>query len=148
VLSLAVVASVVAAPLIVDIYASGFTASEHQVAVTLTRFFLPQVLFYGLGSTMAAIINAQGRFGLPAWAPVANNIIVTAALMYLLVGGTGSVSAISTSELVVLGFGTTLGIAAQTAILAPSLRRRGGGWLRAFDPHRVADGAAMLRALR
>ena len=124
------VASVVAAPLIVDIYASGFTASEHQVAVTLTRFFLPQVLFYGLGSTMAAIINAQGRFGLPAWAPVANNVIVTAAaLMYILVGGTGSVTAISTSELVVLGLGTTLGIAAQAAILAPSLRRRGGGCL-------------------
>ena len=138
-LSLAVAASVLAAPLIVDIYASGFTTSEHHVAVTLTRFFLPQVLFYGLGSTMAAIINAQGRFGLPAWAPVANNVIVTAAaLMYILVGGTGSVTAISTSELVVLGLGTTLGIAAQAAILAPSLRRRGGGWLRAFDPRRLA----------
>jgi putative peptidoglycan lipid II flippase len=149
VLSLAVVASVLAAPLIVDIYASGFTASEHHVAVTLTRFFLPQVLFYGLGSTMAAIINAQGRFGLPAWAPVANNVIVTAAaLMYLLVGGTGSVTAITTSELVILGLGTTLGIAAQTAILVPSLRRRGRGWLRAFDPRRLADRPATLRALR
>ena len=148
-LSLAVAASVLAAPLIVDIYASGFTTSEHHVAVTLTRFFLPQVLFYGLGSTMAAIINAQGRFGLPAWAPVANNVIVTAAaLMYILVGGTGSVTAISTSELVVLGLGTTLGIAAQAAILAPSLRRRGGGWLRAFDPRRLGDRHAMLRALR
>lgn len=61
---------------------------------------------------MAAIINAQGRFGLPAWAPVANNVIViAAALMYLLVGGTGSVTGITTSELVILGLGTTLGIA-------------------------------------
>ena len=65
-----------------------------------------------------------------------------------LVGGTGSVTAITTSELVILGLGTTLGIAAQTAILVPSLRRRGRGWLRAFDPRRLADRPATLRALR
>ncbi len=149
ILSVAVVVSILAAPLIVDIYAASFPGREHNVAVVLTRFFLPQILFYGLGSTMAAILNTRGRFGLPAWAPVANNLIViAAALMYLLIGGTGSLSNFTLAEELILGLGTTVGIATQAAILVPSLRRSGQIRLQAFSPRRLADRAAMLRAVR
>lgn len=148
-LGAAVVISIVAAPLLVDLYAAGFTPAEHHLAVVLTRFFLPQVLFYGLGATMAAIINARGRFGLPAWAPVINNLVViTAGLLYVIVGGRGSVAAITPAEQLILGLGTTLGIVAQTVVLAPALRRCGIRWRQTLLARALPDRGQLQRAAR
>ncbi|MGV9779235.1 lipid II flippase MurJ [Streptosporangium sp. NPDC003464] len=56
-----------------------------------TRYFMPQILFYGVSATLAAVLNARSRFTSPMWAPVANNLVVIAtALVFLLIGGTGS----------------------------------------------------------
>lgn len=148
-LGAAVVISVVAAPLLVNLYATGLTPSEDHLAIVLTRFFLPQVLFYGLGATMGAIINARGRFGLPAWAPVLNNLVVIAAgLLYVVVGGRGSVTAITPTEELVLGLGTTLGIVAQTVVLAPALRRSGIRWRQTLVARLPPDREQLKRAVR
>ena len=42
------------------------------------RWFLPQIVFYGIGATIGAILNIRGRFGAPMVTPVLNNLVVIA----------------------------------------------------------------------
>jgi len=120
---------VVLAPQIVDIYAnSAVSESDRDLAVTFARFFLPQVLFYGLGAILAAWLNTRGRFGPPMWAPVLNNLVVIATLVvFVLIPGPSELTSatITDSQVMVLGIGVTLGIFVQTVALVPALRATG-----------------------
>lgn len=120
---------VLLAPLVVDLYVNpGVSEENRDLAVTFARFFLPQMLFYGLGAILGAWLNTRGRFGPPMWAPVLNNlvVIVTLLLFALLPGPSELTSAtITQTQVLVLGIGVTLGIVAQTAALLPALRRTG-----------------------
>ncbi len=104
--------------------------ADPQVNQPLTTAFayllLPQVIFYGLSSVFMAILNNRNVFGPPAWAPVVNNIVAIATLaLYLIVPGELSVDPVrmGNAKLLVLGVGTTLGVAAQAAILLVAIRR-------------------------
>jgi len=62
---------------------------------------------------------------------VLNNVVVIATLvLFVLVSGPRAVTpaSLSTSQQVVLGVGTTLGVVAMTAALLPSLRASGFRW--------------------
>ena len=131
----AVLLLVLAAPLVVGIYLRTGTPT-YDLAVLLARFFLPQVLFYGLGAVMGAWLNTQGRFGAPMWAPVLNNVVViVTGLLFLLVPGPGQLTAgtITHGQTTLLGVGVTLGILAQTLALVPSLRATGLSLRPRFD---------------
>ncbi|MEV4259318.1 murein biosynthesis integral membrane protein MurJ, partial [Spirillospora sp. NPDC049652] len=129
-----VIVTVVAAPLIVDATVSGFAPPQRHLAVLFTRFFMPQILFYGVSATLAAVLNARGRLTAPMWAPVANNLVVTATgLAFVLVGGAGSVESLTTAQTLLLSIGTSAGVAAQMAVLAVAGRRAG------FRPRLHAD---------
>ncbi|MCU1673374.1 MAG: integral rane protein MviN [Frankiales bacterium] len=128
VLSIASVLLVLLAPLLVDLYAHNESADARRLAVALSRFFLPQMLFYGAGAVMGAVLNTRGRFGPPMWAPVLNNLVVlgTCAVFLLLPSAsTLTARSITDAQVLVLGIGTTLGIVAQTAALVPALRAVG-----------------------
>ena len=116
-------------PLIIDAYVSADTApATRDLAVVLARFFLPQVLFYGVGAVLGAYLNTRGRFGPPMWAPVLNNVVViVTGLLFLLLPGPDRLSAstITDTQVAVLGIGVTLGIVAQTLALLPALRATG-----------------------
>jgi putative peptidoglycan lipid II flippase len=119
---------VVAAPLVVDLYLSdSVPAPERHLAVVFTRYFLPQVLFYGAGAVVGAALNTRGRFAAPMWAPVLNNLVViaTGIVFFLLPGGGTGAGDVTGLQVVVLGTGTTLGVIAQTVALLPPLRRAG-----------------------
>jgi len=119
---------VLLAPQIIDIYDGGMTADDRSLAITFARFFLPQVLFYGLGAIVGAYLNTQGRFGPPMWTPVLNNLVVilTLGVFVLLPGPTALTSTtITESQVLLLGLGVTLGIVAQTVALLPALRATG-----------------------
>jgi putative peptidoglycan lipid II flippase len=129
VLGTASVLLVVLAPQIVDVYINP-DASRHDrdLAVTFARYFLPQILFYGLGAILGAWLNTRGRFGPPMWAPVLNNLVVIATLLvFALVPSAGTLTSatISDTQVLVLSVGVTLGIVAQTVALLPALRRTG-----------------------
>lgn len=103
--------------------------ADPQVNEPLTTAFafllLPQVIFYGLSSVFMAILNTRNVFGPPAWAPVLNNVVAIAALgVYLIVPGELSVDPVQmgNAKLLVLGLGTTLGVAAQAAVLLIAIR--------------------------
>ena len=103
--------------------------ADPQVNAPLTTAFafllLPQVIFYGLSSVFMAILNTRNVFGPPAWAPVLNNVVAIAALgLYLIVPGELSVDPVQmgNAKLLVLGIGTTFGVAAQAAVLLVAIR--------------------------
>ncbi|MEV5572250.1 murein biosynthesis integral membrane protein MurJ [Spirillospora sp. NPDC052269] len=121
-----VIVTVVAAPLIVDATVGGFSPPQRHLAVLFTRFFMPQILFYGVSATLAAVLNARGRLAAPMWAPVANNLVVIATgLAFVLVGGAGHVESLTTAQALLLSIGTSAGVAAQMTVLAFAGRRAG-----------------------
>ncbi len=138
VLVVVTVVGFVAAPAIFALYGSalsGASAAEveayRDVGTTLLRFLMPQVLFYGLITLVTAMLHARRRFLAPAYAPVLNNIVVSAMLFALptvvgrgLKGDGALLDAVGdTTLLVFLGIGTTLGVAAMALAMVPSLVR-------------------------
>jgi putative peptidoglycan lipid II flippase len=115
--------SVAGAPLLVGLMLGSDPQVDKPLTVAFAYLLLPQVLFYGLSSVFMAILNTRNVFGAPAWAPVVNNIVAIVTLgVYVLVPGELSVDPGNT-KLLVLGIGTTLGVAAQTAVLLVAITR-------------------------
>ena len=122
-----------------SLYAHAITGPERNLMVIFAYFFIPQIFFYGMSSLAGAVLNSRGHFAAPMWTPVINNIVVIAVLMlFIVTGGIGTTaSTISAGQVQLLGFGTTLGIIAQTAALIPFLRRVGFRWHPRFDFRRA-----------
>lgn len=133
----------VLAPYLID----GFTSFNHLssatgtiqlveqrgIATTLLRWFTPQILFYGLLSISTALLNVRNRFGAPAWVPIANNAVCIAVLLWFAAVDPApslASAASPSSRLVLLGLGTTAGVALQALLLAPSLISAGAMRLR------------------
>ena len=133
------VVATLAAGLLVSLYAHSISGPERHLMVIFAYFFIPQIFFYGMSSLAGAVLNARGHFAAPMWTPVINNIVVIAVLvLFIITGGIGtSASAITPGQVQLLGFGTTLGIIAQTAALIPFLRRAGFRWHPRFDFRRA-----------
>ncbi|MDP9842098.1 putative peptidoglycan lipid II flippase [Streptosporangium lutulentum] len=125
-LAVVVIVTIIAAPLLMDLYASGFTPEQRRTAIVFTRFFLPQILFYGVSAALAAILNARDRFVSPMWAPVANNLVViTTALVFVVIGGTGRLETLTQAQTLLLSIGTSAGVAVQMLVLIVAGRRAG-----------------------
>lgn len=129
VLSLVVI---LAAPLIFKLYtlrAQGPEAEAQQVVGTLLlQLFVPQILFYGLSYISTAVLNAHRQFGVPMFAPVLNNLMVTATLVLFaqtVPGSMRSAELLPTAGLILLGVGTTAGVAIQGIFPFMRLRRLG-----------------------
>ncbi|MGV0743504.1 murein biosynthesis integral membrane protein MurJ [Mycolicibacterium sp. XJ870] len=119
------VLSVAGAPLLVRVMLGSDPQVNNPLTVAFAYLLLPQVLFYGLSSVFAAILNTRNVFGPPAWAPVLNNVIAILTLgVYMLVPGELSLDPVEmgNAKLLVLGIGTTLGVVAQTAVLLVAIR--------------------------
>ena len=121
---------VVAAPLIVDLVAPSYDGGVRDSAVAFTRFCLPQVFFYGMYVLVGQILNARGSFGPMMWAPIANNVIAVIVVLAYIAGygqatGAEVAGGYGSGQELLLGLGSTLGIAVQLMILVPYLRRSG-----------------------
>ncbi|MDQ1656993.1 MAG: putative peptidoglycan lipid flippase [Cryptosporangiaceae bacterium] len=132
------VAAMVFAPLLVDGLAPGFSTPQRTAAIALSRFFLPQVLFYGMSAAAAAVLGVRGRFGAPVWAPIVNNLLVIAVgIGYLAAGGTDRLADLTAPRLLLLGLGTTAGVAAEAALVAGALVRSGVPIRLPLDPRGI-----------
>lgn len=132
----ATVLAIVCAPWIVEIYTtSNFTEEQLSLATAFARFCLPQIVFYGLYTMFSQVLNSRMHFGAPMFAPIVNNIVMIAtALGFIFVAGTtATTSTITPGQVMWLGIGTTLGVAAQAAVLVPVLIRVGYKWRPRFD---------------
>lgn len=125
------VLAVLLAPWLVRLYATrGWTEQDFAVSTAFARFCLPQILFYGVFTMLAQVLNARGHFAAPMFAPIVNNVVVVvAAVAFLLaVGSEPTTATVTPTEVALLGVGTTLGVAAQALVLLPFLRRTGFRW--------------------
>ena len=137
VLLLLSIVAVLAAPLIVDLYTpADYPQAEFELAVAFARLCLPQILFYGIYTMLSQVLNARGQFGAPMFAPIANNVVAIATfLLFISVAGTSAAAdgVLTSSQVLILGIGTTLGVVVQALILIPLLVRSGHVWRLRFD---------------
>lgn len=128
--ALAVLGAVLA-PLIARAYLRTDDAEQLALAAFLLRWFMPQIVFYGIGAIAGGLLNAEGRFAAPMFAPVLNNLVVIGTVVaYAWIRGDApaSVEEITGAQRLLLGAGTTLGVVAMTVALWPSLRAVGYRW--------------------
>jgi putative peptidoglycan lipid II flippase len=137
--------AMLAAPLIARLYSIDAPAAQRdaqlEVMTFLIRCFLPQMCFYGFTALANALLNAQRRFAAAAYAPVLNNVVVVCMLLAFTKVASGpqdqwtNVDRIrgDTGLLLLLGLGTTAGIAAMALVLVPALIRAGSRLQLVFD---------------
>lgn len=137
-----VVLTIIAGGLIIHLYATSlWTPEEFDVATMFARWCLPQILFYGLYTLASQILNSRNSFALPMYAPIANNTIVigTALIFISVMSGVPNAQTITTAQINLLGFGTTLGVMAQALILIPALRKVGYSYKPNFTFRNVGN---------
>lgn len=84
------------------------------------RFFAVQVIVYGGGMVVQGLLNARRRYLWTSLGPVFNNLVVIATMI-----GVAAIGATSSTGMTVLAAGTTLGVVAMFAVMAPDLVRSG-----------------------
>jgi len=76
---------VLAAPLLILMFAPGFTADAGKYALTveMLRITFPYLLFISLTALAGGVLNSCGRFAIPAITPVLLNLTLIAAALWL-----------------------------------------------------------------
>jgi putative peptidoglycan lipid II flippase len=135
------VAGAVVAPWIMRLYLGGVDdpirrAHEIELGTFFLRWFMPQIVFYGVGAVAGGLLTANRRFAAQMYAPVLNNLAVIAT-MFALIAMRGTtpprVETLTFAEKTLLGAGTTFGVLAMTAALWPALRGIGFRWRLRWD---------------
>lgn len=138
ILGVVTVLGIVASPLIIRLmtlfgsYSAGDVTTQvvRDQATFLLRFFVPQIIFYGLSAIFGGLLNSHRHFKVPAFAPIANNLVVigTVIIFHFLPGPRDNYL-----HLVVLAVGTTLGVVAQALVQVPMLLRIGVRYTPVLD---------------
>lgn len=121
--ALVTVVTTIAAPFLVEIYTTGWSASQLALATAFAYWCLPQLFFYGLYSLFGEILNARSAFGPYMWAPVLNNLVAIAGMLaYILLfgadaSGQRAIENWDASQIVLLAGSATAGVASQALIL-------------------------------
>ena len=138
---------ILGSPWIIRLYTSSLsnsqtTPAELEAARAFASFalkwFMPQIVFYGIGAVATGLLNAHRKFAVPMFAPVLNNLIVSATFfLFAALPGPAlpTPGNISSLQRYVLVIGTTLGVVAMTTALWPSLRRLGFRFRWHWDLH-------------
>lgn len=128
VLLIIVTLGVIFAGSLVSLYATNsWSMQDFKIATLFAMWFIPQVFFYGVYTIASQVLNARDVFVLPMFAPIVNNVIVIAtALAFLSISDqVPTTETVTTSQIYLLGAGTTLGVIAQALILLPALTKAG-----------------------
>lgn len=83
-LTVITIAFVLVAPTLVPaVLGSGFSKPTQDLTVALSQLLFPTVILLGAQSVAVAVLNSENRFTLPAYAPVAWNVVVIVGLVLL-----------------------------------------------------------------
>ncbi len=127
VLTIATAVALLAAPVLVQIYAGQFSEEAQALTLSLAYWCLPQLFFYGLYALLGEVLNARRIFGPFAWSPIINNVVSIAgfgvfiALYGLYEDATGWTPAM----IALMGGTATLGVVLQAVVLLLFWRRAG-----------------------
>lgn len=135
VLSIITILGVLFSKQIVGLIAKGFPPEKIALATMLTQIMFPFILLVALAAVAMGVLNTKGRFGIPASASTAFNIVsIIAGLVfaYWLSGGGWTKSgkdavpdAAAQWAIIGMAIGTLLGGAAQFLIQVPSMVKVG-----------------------
>lgn len=140
VLLLATVVLTLAVPLLMrvvyqdDLFTSPLE-NQRASAELLMMLCMPQVFFYGVFVLVGQVLNARGRFGPMMWAPIVNNVVACGVIVayYVIFGSSYGGDGFTTSQVWLLGLGSTVAIACQAIVLVPYLRQAGFRYRPRFD---------------
>lgn len=112
------------APFVVDVFTArvpdSAVAEQRDLATFFLRIFAPQILLLGLAAIAGGLLNANGRFGPPMFAPIVNNLVLIGtfvAFAALTSGVTDSAQVEGDTGLkLLLGAGATGAVAAMVAV--------------------------------
>lgn len=109
----------IAAPALVRALAPGFAAvpGKLELTVLLTRIMLPFLPAVSLAAAAMGMLNARGRFGVPALAPMLLNL----GMIAVGVGLIPVMRRIGQPDIVAMAFGVVVGGALQFAVQLPAL---------------------------
>ncbi|MCA2212720.1 murein biosynthesis integral membrane protein MurJ [Jidongwangia harbinensis] len=144
-LGIAALLVVVAAPVLTAIQSGSGTDQDYRKLITgFAYLMLPIIFFTGVSALIGAVLNVNGHFAAPMWAPILNNIVVIAACCTF-IGVFGTAKGLSPADMTpgriaLIGGGTLLGMVVQTAGLLPALRRVGFAWKWRWDPRGLGLG--------
>jgi putative peptidoglycan lipid II flippase len=109
-------------PLVARLFVVGVTdeaaiALQQRAGWLLIALVVPQLLFYGIAGTGAAVQNAHGRFALAAGVPVIENlgVVLTLVLSAVFFGTGRDLAEVTTAQIVMLGAGSTISVAVHAA---------------------------------
>jgi putative peptidoglycan lipid II flippase len=121
------IAGVVAAPLVVRIMAPswGLGTAQGELATDLTRILFPYLFLVVLYALAMAVLNACGRFFVPAMA--------TALLNFGMIFGALALAPLFERPVLGLAWGVLLGGLLQFGVNIPSLRAVGVSWRPRFE---------------
>jgi putative peptidoglycan lipid II flippase len=101
----------------------GTRATMEANATLLLRFFIFEVIFYGFCAIYTGILNSYKHFTIPAFAPIANNVVVIITVIIYHYY----------PNIYVLAIGGTLGVVAMAMVQLPWVRRTGFRYRFVFD---------------
>lgn len=126
---------VVAAPALVDAYASGFRQDPelHATTITLTRWVFPYIAFMGVAALLTGALHAHGQFLAPAFAPIWLNVALIAAAVAL----PSALAAAGHDPVLALAMGALAGGVLQVLAQLRAYRKLGYPIVPRFslDPH-------------
>jgi len=110
--------AIIAAPVIMYIYAPGFHGDEAKFALAtdMFRLTIPYLLFMSLTAFASSILNSYGSFSTPAFAPVLLNIAMIAGALWL--------TPFMAEPIMALGWAVVIAGILQAAIQIPELWRK------------------------
>ena len=117
VLVVVTVVGILGAPILIRIFAPGFTAdaSRLELATQMLRITFPYIFFISLTALAVGILNCFGRFGVPAFTPILLNLSLIAAALWL--------APMMESPITALAWGVLFAGVAQLAVQLPFLKR-------------------------
>ena len=85
ILLLITIIGVLAAPVLIAIFAPGFLdePGKYDLATEMLRFTFPYIFFISLTAFAGGILNTYGRFGVPAFTPVLLNLVLISCALWL-----------------------------------------------------------------
>ncbi|KTC99520.1 murein biosynthesis integral membrane protein MurJ [Legionella erythra] len=118
VLSIITVIGVLAAPVIIFIFAPGFGEGSTRtlLATEMLRLTFPYLMLISLTAMAGAVLNTYGYFGVPAFTPVLLNVFMILAAVYL--------TPYTDTPVVALAWGVLLAGIAQLLFQIPFLYQR------------------------
>lgn len=119
VLGIIITLGIILAPLYVKYYVSGFAGDPGKMRLTilLTQIMFPFLLLVAVAAAAMGTLNSLGRFGVPAVAPAAFNIITIIMALFF--------SNYFDPPILVLGVGVVIGGFGQFGIQIPQLIKAG-----------------------